>query len=393
MQKKIIALAVAGLVSGAAFAQTNVTIYGVVDAGYVHASGQNGNTGGPANDVFNGINSGVLGGSRIGFKGEEALGNGLKAVFTVEYGTEIDGNYGLGNTSALNTRQSFVGLSNAKLGTLTLGRQYAAGFYAMAKNDILASSASAAPLNILTQATGMTIQAGSAGRINNSIAYTSPTWSGFSARALYGYGEQAASAGDGGNGTGNRGTFAVGGSYANGPMNVDLVYQTRQKLNNRAAVAAAPGSAGTAAVAGVIAGAVATEDAVNEWYIGGGYDFKVAKLVASYQTQNDKNGNSVQQADANVWALGVTVPVFGNGTIHAGYSKLNWENTRSATVANGDAQSWAAGYTHALSKRTTLYTTYTYVNNDNARIAAGNAAVRATDESHNIFTAGMNHSF
>ncbi len=392
MQKKVIALAVAGLVSGAAFAQSNVTIYGVVDAGYVHASGNNGNTGGPANDTFNGINSGVLAGSRLGFKGEEGLGNGLKAVFVAEYGLEVDGNYGVGNTSGLNTRQAYVGLSHNKLGTVSLGRQYAAGFYAMAKNDILATSASAAPLNLLTQATGMTIQAGSAGRINNSIAYTSPTFSGFSARALYGYGEQAASAGDGGNSTSNRGTLALGGNYANGPLNLDVVYQTRQNLNNRAAVAAVAGNAGTAAVAGVVTGAVATEDDVNEWYVGGSYDFKVAKLVASYQTQDDKNGTSNQQADAKVWAVGVMVPVFGKGTVHAGYSKLNWDNGNGA-LANGDSSAWAAGYTHALSKRTTLFTTYTYVNNDNARAAAGNANVRATDENHNIFTAGISHNF
>ena len=83
MQKKLIALAVAGLASTAAFAQSNVTIYGIVDAGYVNSSvdraaGGNGN--------FSGIQSGVWAGSRLGFRGEEGLGNGLKAVFTLEYG-------------------------------------------------------------------------------------------------------------------------------------------------------------------------------------------------------------------------------------------------------------------------------------------------------------------
>ena len=83
MQKKIIALAVAGLVSGVAFAQSNVTIYGVADANYYYASGDNLSR--------TGVDSGGLNGSRIGFKGEEALGNGLKAIFTMEYGTTIDG--------------------------------------------------------------------------------------------------------------------------------------------------------------------------------------------------------------------------------------------------------------------------------------------------------------
>jgi hypothetical protein len=89
MQKKIIALAVAGLASGAALAQTNVTIYGIADAAYVYSSGDPGNTRGVAGspgvgingtNTFSGIQSGMLSGSRLGFKGEEALGNGLKAV-------------------------------------------------------------------------------------------------------------------------------------------------------------------------------------------------------------------------------------------------------------------------------------------------------------------------
>ena len=84
MQKKLIALAVAGLASGAAFAQTNVTMYGVADAGYVYSSGDAArgplgiNTG---SNEFSGIISGILSGSRLGFRGEEALGNGRKAVF------------------------------------------------------------------------------------------------------------------------------------------------------------------------------------------------------------------------------------------------------------------------------------------------------------------------
>ncbi|MDQ5945450.1 MAG: hypothetical protein QG619_872, partial [Pseudomonadota bacterium] len=130
MQKKVIALAVAGLVSGAAFAQSNVTIYGVADLGLVTSSGtRSGANGAKANTGsanYNGIDSGIWGGSRIGFKGEEGLGNGLKAIFTLEYYIAPDENSGVGAApqtsgaggSGSNSRQSFVGLSSAKLGTL-----------------------------------------------------------------------------------------------------------------------------------------------------------------------------------------------------------------------------------------------------------------------------------
>ena len=131
MQKKIIALAVAGLVSGVAFAQTNVTVYGVVDQGYAYSSS---NAAVNGTNKFSGIKDGGLSGSRFGFKGEEALGNGLKAIFTLEYGKDGDNNSDVSNFF---TRQSFVGLSS-NYGTFTLGRQYNAASDVYSQNSRLA---------------------------------------------------------------------------------------------------------------------------------------------------------------------------------------------------------------------------------------------------------------
>src|SRR5574343_1812592 len=103
MQKKIIALAVAALASTAAFAQTNVTIYGIADVGVAGSFG--GGQGGQANVI-----SGGLSGSRIGFKGVEDLGNGLKALFTLEYSIDMDANTGVGAGTSAGARQQFVGL-------------------------------------------------------------------------------------------------------------------------------------------------------------------------------------------------------------------------------------------------------------------------------------------
>ncbi len=90
MQRKLIALAIVGLSSGVAIAQTNVTTYGVADLGYVYSRG----AGGPGlgTNKFSGIANGITAGNRLGFKGEEALGNGLRAVFTLEYGLNLDAN-------------------------------------------------------------------------------------------------------------------------------------------------------------------------------------------------------------------------------------------------------------------------------------------------------------
>ena len=88
MQKKIIALAVAGLVSGAAFAQSNVTLYGIVDMGYQYSWDNNSDHAKSKSDV----KSGGLDGSRVGVKGEEDLGNGLKAGFDATWNFSSDYN-------------------------------------------------------------------------------------------------------------------------------------------------------------------------------------------------------------------------------------------------------------------------------------------------------------
>jgi predicted porin len=98
---------------------TNVTLYGVVDMGYSwRGDNYNGNIG-----SRHSLDSGEFSGPRIGFKGEERLSAGLKALFTIETGIALD--TGVNNQGGLAWgRQTFVGLEQAGLGTLTLGRQY-----------------------------------------------------------------------------------------------------------------------------------------------------------------------------------------------------------------------------------------------------------------------------
>src|SRR5574343_978134 len=109
MQKKIIALALAGLASTAAFAQSNVTIYGRMDLGAVYRDGNSGGVNGVAGQYE--FASGVGSGSRIGFKGVEDLGNGLKAVFQSEFGIGIDQTKDSSSAASWSNRNSYVGLA------------------------------------------------------------------------------------------------------------------------------------------------------------------------------------------------------------------------------------------------------------------------------------------
>jgi predicted porin len=107
----------------------------------------------------------------------------------------------------------------------------------------------------------------------------------------------------------------VGFNYANSGLNLDLVYQQRyESLWNLRHPAG--GRIHEPLVPG-------TGDSVNEYYIGGSYDFKMVKIMGSWQQQNDKN---LANLDNTVWSLGAVVPVMAASNIHFSYGQLLWDN-------------------------------------------------------------------
>ena len=388
MQKKLIALAVASLASGAALAQTNVTVYGVADVGYVYSAGGAGRdpvTGLkiPGNNKFSGLaGGGVAAGNRLGFKGEEALGNGLKAVFTLEYRMNMDNNSGVGNTGGLNARQQFVGLAS-NYGTLSLGRQYAPGFNATANNDALEATDMSIQSDLSVYA-GNSITPNSPARYNNAIAYTSNNMAGFTASLIYGFGETqnvfTGSYNDKEVSISDNGQVGVGLNYANGPINLDAVYQSRQNV--------------TLGLPRPIPSTIGIGKDIEEWYVGGSWDFKVVKAYASYQALDDHNSLGLIN-DNNIWTVGLSAPI-GNGVVGLSYGKLSVNNRGLP-----DGESWGAGamYQYNLSKRTALYVAYTYFNNDKysvpvqTQVAGDGTGIGALGESNYTFGTGIRHSF
>lgn len=388
MKKKVIALGVASLASGVAIAQSNVTMYGVVDTMYVYSQGDAGIGGGK--NKFSGLaGGGGTAGNRLGFKGEEALGNGLKAVFTLEYGLNIDNNSGVG-TSGLNARQQFVGLAG-NWGTVALGRQYAPAFDATANNDAL----EATDLGIqssLSVYSGSTITPNSPARFANSITYTSPNWGGFTGKAIYGFGESniGGTFNDRVNSTSDNGKFGLGLNYNNGPLNVDVLYQSRLNVE----VPNAPGLLPLKAPGG--------GSSINEWYAGANYDFKVVKIYGSYQALD--NNNSILGPDSdfgsgiessNIWTVGVTAPI-GNGVFGLSYGRLSLDRLNNSS---GNSWGWGAMYQYNLSKRTALYGAYSYFDNSRnsvpvqAQVAGDGDLIGARGENNYAVGAGIRHSF
>lgn len=342
MQKKLIALAIAGLVSAPAFAQSNVTVYGIVDAAIGIGSADD-------ND-FRGVVGGVLSGNRFGLKGSEDLGNGLKAVFTLEQGFNIDD--GTAASARQFHRQSWVGLQGS-FGTVGLGRQYAPGYFA---GYDAAMSAIISPQSIFSAGAGLTITPNSPARWDNSIAYTG-AFNGLTARAIY-----SANAVESSDDTQGDDKWGVGFDYANGPVKAGLVYQYLKQAAN---------------------------DDQKEWYVGAEYNFGVLSVAGSYQTGSDVGPGDV---DKRLWNLGVIVPVSAAGKVHATYGRLTERDLDDA-----DAKSWTLAYTHALSKRTTGYAAYNRVTNDDAvqysAASTATAPAGVTGEDSGLFTVGMRHVF
>lgn len=364
MQKKVIALAVAGLVSGAAFAQSNVTIYGVADVGV--EVGKYGDNAG----VVTRAQSGQQAGSRLGFKGEEALGNGLKALFTLEMGISMDtGNHshaGAGvsaTTSSAFSRQAFAGLSSDKFGTVTIGRQYTAFFNTLVKADAFGYGLGAQLGNTLAKLPGAT------SRTDNTIIYATPNFSGFSGALAYGSGG------------------AAGAETPNQAALTNQVNKVGRYVSAQAAYENGPVYAGLAysELTGGTPANLATNGYTNKtWVAAGSYDFKVVKVLASYAAGklDQDNGGTIYKGDG--WSLGAKVPLGTAHVISAQYSKLN-----DKMSTDQDFKVWGVGYEYYLSKRTNLYAAYAKGSNNNGATyaldgaAVGNSAVVGSSTTYN----------
>lgn len=345
MQKKLIAVAVAGLVSGAAFAQSNVTVYGVADAYYGRATAD-------GNKTTNVINGGGLSGSRIGLKGTEALGNGLSALFVLEYGiANDDKTVGIGSGAAP-ARQQLVGLTGG-FGTVVAGSAQTAGYDFACANNSLAGSALDPYAKVGSAAL---LACGHAGRASNAFAYISPNFGGVTLAYNHARVTEAAAAQPEG-----KDNYAnlIGASWASGPIGVNFV-------------ASKVSMAGTAA-----------SDDVQEMGLGGSYDLGVVKLGVQLQQYDNKAVDNKNRK----FGLNAAIPV-GAGAVHVGYAKSQIKET----AADDNPTSYTVAYTHGLSKRTTAYAGYNRVTNQSAGTYASLLAPTAGGKS-STFAVGVRHTF
>lgn len=351
MKKTLMTLATVSALScltNVALAQSNVTVYGVVDAG-VRTSSHTDENGGRLNSVSNGVQSE----SYIGLKGSEDLGNGLKAVFQVESGFDI----GTGRNSAQFGREddrtfgrtALVGLSHAKYGTLTVGRQNTLGY----------------DFDIATDAYGVANHVAIAGyqavlagyRWDNSVKYVN-SFNGFNVGAQVKSGNASGS-------TSTNSAYALAGGYKTGALNVQAVYQQSNLDDNEV---------------------FGFDEKQKLAALGATYDFGRTKVFGQYF----RNKYETLEQVNDIYVAGVSYELTPRVTVKGSYAYDKQKN-----VNDGHRNTFSTLVSYNFSKRTDVYAEVDYnklSGQYNNAVYDFNSALNANSNTTGV-TLGLRHAF
>lgn len=332
MKKSLIALAVLGAFAGAASAQSSVTLYGRAEANITNSKpGDAVNNGDSVTRLDDGGDLSGIGGSRWGMRGNEDLGNGLNAFFLLESGIRSD--TGAGGGEKLFSRLAYVGIGSKQMGSIAFGRQESFS----RRTNALIDATGLGELKVDEAQGAATLFSTYGQRVDNSIVYESPNFSGFAAQARYSFGEDTtkdvAPTGK------DQAGFRV--QYISGPISAALAYEVTLDEDN-------------------------TDDEDKTLTVGGSYNFGLFKLHAGYQKVSDvtvatRVGAVLTPAaattveDHTAYSVGMSVPL-GKATLNAQY--INGEDE----LYNGtkrDFSKYGISVRYALSKRTTIYSALT----------------------------------
>jgi predicted porin len=320
MKKSLIALAVAGVVSAPAFAATsNVDVYGVLNVAI-----QDTDATGSTPTILDNT-------SRIGFKGSEDLGGGMKALWQIE--SALGGNGAvIGNNATLATRNTFVGLSG-DFGTALMGRHDTPYKLGTVSLDIFGDTIADYNLGRLGQ---QLVNNTHDHRNGQALAYISPTWSGFhfAVATVLTNGEAGSALSNGS----SIDATSMTGVYSNGPLFASLSFQNAKSLSSKGTKLGLGYTMGDAKVGfvweSINDGTVANND-TKAWLVNGVYNMGPIALKAQYGKNNNGGG-----ANGDAWALG------------ADYN-LSKRTAAYAVFANGDngavdTSGWNLGVKHSF---------------------------------------------
>lgn len=347
MQEKLIALAVTSLLSVPALAQSNVTLYGSIDYGYTSLSGSDRtHDDGAGNTVKyksrNGIDSGITKSNRIGFKGTEDLGNGLKAVFVLEQG--LNGDHGpMWSTSQ--ARQTYAGLAGG-FGTIAFGRQTTPQHNFTSAVDPFGKNGLGSSANVLMQDK----------RVNNLAAYISPNFGGFGFILGYTFhaGIGSSSVDENLENNNDARLWVIAPSFTTDNLFVAANYHSAKIKNTHNHTFGTTG--------------LSSPSVFNALDVYASYDFGLVKVGSTFGRRTTKKGvitGADRDSKLTQWMIGATFKVTPNDKILTSYNRAA-ENE----VVDGEDKrrisQWAIGYEHSLSKRTVLYSQFAMQSHNSA---------------------------
>jgi predicted porin len=372
--------------AGAAHAQSSVTLYGVLDESvqYVH------NVTTSANPLSNKnlftTYAGNLQGDRWGLKGTEDLGGGLKAIFQLENGFNIN-NGALGQGGLEFGRQAFVGLQSDQFGTVTLGRQYdpVVDLVQAVTADNYWGSTFTTPGDVDNN--------DNSSRTNSAIKYTSQTYAGFQFELMYALGGVAGS-------TGSGQTWSGAATYANGPFSVAAGYIRMDNANSLASrtsdgvVGWAGGATSGATFDGTVNSTFASAKSVSIASVGGQY-------VIGPITTGIRYSNAQYKPDG--FSTFTSTERYNVG---AGF--VNWQVTPAALLGLGYTFTHGSGFgpsatynqvslggDYNLSKRTDIYLVGAYQRASGTGVTASVAdyGYDSNSNTQEILSLGIRHKF
>jgi predicted porin len=382
MKKSLMVVAAAiTSAASAAYAQSSVTLYGIVDEGF------NFNTNAGGHHLYN-LSSGVMQGSRWGLRGNEDLGGGYKAIFVLENGFDVNTGK-LGQGGLLFGRQAYVGVRNNQYGTITLGRQYDSVV------DYVGQLGAADQWGgYIAAHPGDLDNFNNTNRVNNAIKYTSPTLAGLTISGLYSLG------GVSGDYSRNQ-IWSLGVGYNSGPLVLAAGY-----LNVRNPNVAFFGNSNSGTISGTVSnvaspvfsgyGSAHTYQVIGA---GGAYMFGAATLGATYS-----NVKFYELGSSYASAFAGQTATFNNGELYVKYqispallAGAAYEYTRGSSV-NGASpakyQQGSVGLDYFLSKRTDVYVlgVYQHASGETAN-PAGTGVTTAVAAINNLTPSSNSNQF
>ena len=398
MKRTAAALAALAVVGTSAQAQSTVQTYGIADIGVSHVSKvANPSAAAPrATGRYSGVDSGLLQSSRLGFRGTEDLGGGLRATFGIEGAMGVD----VGSFTAF-SRRTTVGLAGDSFGDLQIGRRK--DF----TDEISEPFSSITPFGtFITRVHSNNLDRIGGNRANNMIYYSTPRWGGFRANVSYGFGESSA-------GTSVGQSLGFGAIYNTEGFGVGAGYWT-----SRLGTATSPSSdqgAPNAAGCSNLALGTAGDTCIRTWIVGTRYKVGGFHVHGTYSRVSQpliRTGAGVApNFGANFTRATGSTPFTAGGSnndrssiidIGAEYSVGLWKMKASAirstyhfigAARDGRLTQFTVGGEYRLSRRTTLYATGARQSASAMYSPGILAGAPGADNATMAFGSGVRHTF